>query len=79
MECEYCGVDGKIRVEKESKLGIEVAVCDSCWDLLKNPVTALPLIRSHVTMKLKGSMPPDILKRNVDKYMEMISAWRIRS
>lgn len=79
MNCEYCNGPGELRAGKSDGLDREVYVCDSCWDLLKDPKTALPLLRGHITMHLKGKMPSDLLAKRVNKYMEMISAWKIRN
>lgn len=77
--CEYCGAPGVLRVEKQEGLDEDVYVCDDCWRLLKDPKTALPLMRGHLTMKLKGKMPPSALSRTVNKYMDLISAWKLRN
>jgi hypothetical protein len=79
MTCEYCNSVGKIRVGKQDGLEKDIYVCDNCWDLLKNPATALPLLRSHLSMNLKGKVQPMKLDRMINKYMEMISGWKARN
>jgi len=79
MNCEYCNAPGELRAGKKEGLGEDVYVCDGCWKLLKNPTTALPLLRGHLTMKLKGKMIPATLDRMMNKYMEMIAGWKIRN
>ena len=75
--CEYCGAEGKPRLSSDD-LKYDVHVCDKCWKLLKNPVTALPLIRSHLTMELRGTMDSRKLGKLLNKYMEKISKWKPR-
>lgn len=79
MMCEYCDMAGEFRAGEKDGLNKDVHVCKRCWELLKNPQTALPLIRSHLTMKLKGRMPPSELDRTMNVYMEKISKWTIRN
>lgn len=69
MTCDFCDSPGQDR-------GDDVCVCPSCWKLLQDPVTALPLIRGTVTMKLRGTMPKDQLDRVVNRFMGEISRWR---
>ncbi len=69
MTCDFCDHPGDDR-------GDGVCVCPSCWKLLQDPKTALPLIRGTVTMKMRGTMPKDRLDRVVDEFMGMVSAWR---
>lgn len=70
MNCEYCNRQGKDR------LGNGTAVCDPCWSLLQNPQTALPLLRGHMTLTLRGKIPEAELKKKVDKFMAEVSKWR---
>ena len=79
MICEYCNTPGVLRIGKKDGAESDVYVCDSCWKLLKNPKTALPLIRGHLTMKLKGRISPEQLNRMLNHYMGMISAWKPRN
>ncbi len=77
MKCEYCPkTDATVRV----KTGVnELAVCDGCWELLKHPETALPLIRGSLAMDLRGSGPGKTVLSRVERFMEKISAWRPRA
>jgi hypothetical protein len=70
MSCEYCGRHAEIDAN------LKVAVCASCWKLLRNPTTALPLIRGHLTLTLRGKVSDNELKRRVDAFMAMISTWK---
>lgn len=69
MNCNFCSNPGEDR-------GDSVSVCASCWSLLKDPKTALPLIRGTVTMQLRGTMPKAELDRVVNEFMARISEWR---
>lgn len=79
MNCEYCDTPGVARAGKKDGLDREVYVCDGCWKLLKDPKTALPLLRGHLTMQLKGKMVPDRLDKILNSYMGMISDWKPRN
>jgi hypothetical protein len=73
MSCQFCG---KPAENLEGLQGVEAAVCPSCMELLKTPTTALPLIRGHLTLTLRGKVPEAELKRKVDAFMQMISTWK---
>ena len=74
--CEYCNHEGILRVEKSTGVDHDVYVCGYCWKLLQNPVTALPLIRGHLTLNLRGFAPKEQLDRILNQYMEMLSHWK---
>ena len=67
--CLYCSRPAEIQQD------LDVAVCYICSELLKNKVTALPLIRGHLTLTLRGKIPDADLKRNIDIFMSMIADW----
>lgn len=69
MNCSFCDHPGVDR-------GDEVVVCNSCWTLLQDPKTALPLIRGTVTMQMRGSLPKEKLERVVNDFMGMVSSWK---
>lgn len=71
MSCMYCGKPTSRVIE-----GADCSVCEKCWKLLQNPVTALPLIRGHLTLTLRGTIPEDKLKLQIDKFMEQIATWK---
>ena len=77
MKCEYCSGNGVVRTT--TKEHGDLAVCNICWTLLKNPATALPLIRGNLSMALRGSMPEPDLKRALDAFMAGISAFKPRN
>ena len=76
INCEYCDRDGILRVEKNINVNRDVYVCDYCWELLRNPKTALPLIRGHLTLSLRRTIPKERLDRMLNQYMEMLSHWK---
>lgn len=53
-------------------------VCDQCWELLKNPVTAVPLLRGHVSIHLRETMAPDKVKALTEDFVRRIAKWRPR-
>lgn len=68
MTCDFCMNPGLDR-------GDDVCVCPSCWKLLQDPKTALPLIRGTVTMQLRGTMPKAKLDDVVNEFMRRLSGW----
>lgn len=72
MSCMYCSQEGTQRVPTDP----QSVVCEKCWKLLQNPATALPLIRGHVTMSLRGKVHPDRLEEMVQAFMGHISTWK---
>jgi hypothetical protein len=80
MNCEYCNKVGELRINKgEGGIGRDVFICNLCWKLLKNPVTALPLLRGHLTLSQRGIASPDHNKKMINKFMELISGWGNRN
>ena len=64
---------GTLRVsEEESPATGDIYVCDGCWSLLRDPKTALPLIRGHLTLTGRQFYDRDELKRRVDGFMERV-------
>jgi hypothetical protein len=74
--CIFCHKDGKPRVEEG---GEDVAVCDFCWKLLKDPKTALPLIRGHLSLTQRGKSPAAQLEVRINQFMGKISNWKPRN
>jgi hypothetical protein len=70
MNCKFC-----LR-PTETREGLSVAVCASCWKLLQNPNTALPLIRGHLTLALRGKLPEAELKKRINQFMTMVADWK---
>lgn len=68
--CMYCGSPAEQRLDGDEESG----VCPGCWELLKDPGTALPLIRGHLTSSLRGKIPEDRLKASVDAFVSRLSA-----
>ncbi len=67
--CEYCGKNAP-----EFMKELEVFLCGACKKLLANPATALPLIRGHLTLKLRGTIREETLKKWIDDYMNLLSS-----
>jgi hypothetical protein len=72
MNCQFCSRAA------EPRENLEVGVCHACWRLLQNPTTALPLIRGHLTLTLRGKVPDTELRRQIDAFMTMIASWSRR-
>jgi len=76
-ECEYCNKPGELRVSKgEGGIDRDVYVCNSCWKLLKDPRTALPLLRGHLTLSQRGIANPEQNEKSLNKFMGIISTWK---
>lgn len=76
-ECEYCNKPGKLRVSaEESTINKEIHICDNCWRLLKDPRTALPLLRGHLTLSQRNISNPELTNKLLNKFMEMVSTWK---
>jgi hypothetical protein len=73
--CIFCYGEGTPRVKTDAG-GEELSVCDYCWKLLQDPKTALPLIRGHLSLTMRGRIPADQLKFQIDKFMERIAGWK---
>ena len=71
--CEYCSTRKAPLFIGPPETDQEIYVCQSCIKLLKNPITALPLIRGNLTMKLRGTIPEEVLNRMLQSFMEKIS------
>ena len=68
--CQYCSKPTDIQVDTN------VFVCPICWKLLQDPITALPLIRGHLTLILRGKIPDNELKKKINTFMQMIGSWK---
>ena len=78
--CIFCFKPGKPRVGAEGQdFDEDVAVCDYCWKLLKDPKTALPLIRGHLSLTERGKKPAGQLEDQIDQFMGKISNWKPRN
>jgi len=76
--CQYCTKMGTLRVSKNEspELTEDIYVCNSCWILLKNPATALPLIRGHLSLTHGREVPEKQFKEFMNKYMEFLSTFK---
>ncbi len=78
--CLFCYKPGAPRVEEGEVEGTgSLSVCDFCWKLLKDPKTALPLIRGHLSLTERGKIPADQLKDQINQFMGKISDWKPRN
>lgn len=76
--CEYCMVKSPPFMGPP-EIEVQTYLCSSCLKLLRNPATALPLIRGNLTMKMNGKIPEDRLKRMLNSYMSKISEFKPRN
>ena len=68
-KCNYCDRAGQERVSGEDP----VHVCDGCWRILQDPKTALPFLRGHITLELRGKIPESLLQKQLNVFMEHAS------
>ena len=71
--CMYCSRDGKNRLDDGEEPSF---VCSSCWAILKNPTTALPFIRGHLTLQLRGTVSEEELTKRMNLFMGKIAGWK---
>ncbi len=76
--CEYCGRPGKRRAGPEDGLAEDAYACDQCWKLLQSPATALPLLRGHLSLEMRGIAPGDRSEKAVSAFIEGVAPWRPR-
>lgn len=74
--CNFCGSKGQRRGGEEDGLEEDLFVCGSCWNLLQKPETALPLLRGHLSLSLRGV--PGSAER-IQSFMGEISGWKPRN
>jgi len=68
--CRFCSRPGPLRAEPgRDPVEENVFVCAGCWDLLKNPATALQLIRGDLSITLRGTVPEAQLERSLNDFM----------
>lgn len=77
--CEYCTGKGFKRLGIEDGLKEDVYVCDQCWKLLKNPLTALPLLRGHLNIILRSKTNPEKVKQFTEAFVRGIAGWKLRN
>ena len=72
--------EGILRVDGTQRPEIgDVFTCKKCWKLLQDKKTALPLIRGHLTMVSRGTLPDEDIERYVNAFMEGISKLKLRN
>ena len=72
--CMYCSAKGTERISE--KEGGPIYTCNYCWIILQNPKTALPFLRGHLTLQLRGKMPSKELDAKINLFMKTISEWK---
>lgn len=71
--CMYCGREGEERLKGA---GEPSYVCTACWAILRDPRTALPFLRGHLTLQLRGTVPEGELEERLNAFMKGISGWK---
>ena len=77
--CHFCRQTNSPPRVGEGEPHPELHVCKGCWSLLKNPSTALPLLRGHLTLELRGKLGAHELKEMLESWMKVVSSWRPRN
>lgn len=63
----------------EGGLETDVRVCDRCWKQLKDPRTALPMLRGHLSLTLRGKGDQKVLDQTIQDFMGVVQDFRPRS
>ncbi len=73
--CMFCyAPDSPVRVQaSEGGPSEDARACNRCWKLLKDPKTALPMIRGHLTLTLRNQVPQAVLDKQLQNFMELMS------
>lgn len=77
-KCEYCGREGEKRAGPEDGLAENAYACAHCWRLLQNPVTAVALLRGHLSLEMRGVVEPEEAGKLVSSFVKNVSGWRPR-
>ena len=77
--CEYCTKPGTKWIGPEDGVEEDKFICQTCLHILKNPQTALPFLRGHLSQELRGKIPQDQLDIMLNKFMEAISKFHPRN
>ncbi len=77
-KCEYCSRPGPRRAGPEDGAPEDLFVCAPCWKLLQSPATAVPLLRGHVSLEMRGVVRPGAAEKLVSSFLSAISPWRPR-
>ncbi len=76
--CEYCRQPGIRRSGLEDGLKEDLYVCGQCWKLLQSPATAVPLLRGHLSLEMRGVVKPGMAGGMITSFVERVAAWRPR-
>lgn len=74
--CEYCTNDGIKRLDADNVIKTDTYACDQCWKLLKNPITAIPLLRGHMNLTLRDKVNSVELKKLTDVFVKNVIKWK---
>ena len=77
-KCEYCGRPGERRAGPEDGLPSDAYACSHCWKLLQNPVTAVALLRGHLSLEMRGIVEPKTADGMVSSFLRKVAGWRPR-
>lgn len=77
--CEYCTRNGPERVPVSHEVSKPIYVCETCWKMLKEQKTALPLIRGNLSLRLRGKISKEAFKEMADRFFQEISTWKPRN
>lgn len=73
--CEYCGRSGPWRAGPADGLKEDMHVCAACWKLLQSPATALPLLRGHLSLEMRGVVKPKEAQAMIESFIGGVSGW----
>ncbi len=76
--CEYCGQPGARRSGIEDGLKEDLYACGQCWKLLQSPATAVPLLRGHLSLEMRGVVKPKKAGEMVDSFIHNVAGWAPR-
>jgi len=76
--CEYCKREGPRRAGPEDGLKEDLHVCTYCWKLLQSPSTALPLLRGHLALEMRGVVQPKKAGTMVESFIRGVAGWMPR-
>ncbi len=76
--CEYCDLRGPRRSGVEDGLKEDLHVCEYCWKLLQSPSTALPLLRGHLALEMRGIVRPQRASALTESFIRGVAAWMPR-
>lgn len=76
MTCNFCQLPTQRQVGTTE---IPVYLCEKCESLLKNPESAMRLLRGHLSMKLRGTATEEQLEQLIEKGIEALQQFGIKN